>query len=124
MLMRRTGQIVIATSLVIIAVAAFEAELALRLMFGESYTPAEDLVVPVVAAMCCFALANVMLFYYLSIDRMVFPALLFAAVVAQAVALALFAADPLAAAYVQLSVGLAIMVVNEAFLVPLLLPMR
>lgn len=124
MLMRRTGQIVIVVSLVIITVVWFEAELALRLMFGSGFIPAQELVAPVVGAMSCFALTNVMLFYYLSTDRMAFPALLFGAVVAQAAALAIFAADPLAAAYVQLSIGLTIMTINEIFFVPLVRPLR
>lgn len=124
MLVRRTGQVVLATSAVIIAVSALEADLALRLMFSEKYTPGAELVVPVVGAMCCFALANVLLFYYLSVERMRFAAVLFAAVVVQASLLAVFAADPLAAAYVQLGVGLGIAAINEACFVPLLIPLR
>jgi O-antigen/teichoic acid export membrane protein len=123
MLVRRTGQVVVATSIFIVAVAAVEADLALRVMFGSEFVPADELVVPVVAAMCCFALTNVLLFYYLSVHRMSFPAVLFGAVLVQVVALALVASDPLAAAYVQLSVGLGIMMVNEAFFVPLLRPL-
>lgn len=124
LLMRRTGQAVVAASAVLILVCLVEGRLALRLMFGESYTEATELLVPVVAAMCCFALTNVLLFYYLSVHRMRFAGMLFAAVVVQAIALLLTAADPLAAAYVQLGVGLAIVAINEVRFVPLLRPIR
>lgn len=123
MLMRNTGRVVVVTSVALIALAAVAGEQALSVMFGASYTPAQELVVPVVAAMCMFALTNVMLFYYLSVDRMPFAVILFGAVVVQAIALALVAADPLAAAYVQLGVGLALMAVNEIFFVPLVRPL-
>ena len=124
MLMRRAGQIVVATSAAIIVLAAFEAEQALALMFGDEFRPAAELVVPVVAAMCCFALTNVLLFYYLSVHRMLFPAILFGAVLVQAIALGLVASDPMAAAYVQLGIGLSVLAVNEALFVPLLRPLR
>ncbi len=74
--------------------------------------------------MCCFALTNVMLFYYLSVHRMRFAWMLFGAVVAQVIALSLAASDPLAVAYVQLGIGLAIVVINEIAFVPLFAPIR
>lgn len=123
-LMRRTGQAVVAASIVLVGICAVEGELALELMFGDSYAPAADLVVPVVGAMCCFALTNVMLFYYLSVHRMRFAAMLFGAVVVQAAVLLMVASDPLAAAYAQLAIGGAIVLVNETFFVPLLVPIR
>lgn len=124
LLMRRAGQFVLATSALIVALAAVEGRTTLRLMFGASYMPGDRLVVPVVIAMCCFALANVMLFYYLSVSRMLFPLLLAGAVIVQVVGLSLFASDPLMAAYIQLGVGATLMIVNELTLVPLLLPLR
>ena len=123
-LMRRTGQAVIVASAVLVLGCAVLGGPALDLMFGEGYSPAQRLLVPVVAAMCCFALTNVMLFYYLSVHRMRFAWMLFGAVVVQIAALAFTASDPLAVAYVQLGVGLAIVVVNEVFFVPLLTPIR
>ena len=123
-LMRRTGQAVVAASAVLITMCAVIGGPAIELMFGEGYAPAERLLVPVVAAMCCFALTNVMLFYYLSVNRMVFAWMLFGAVVMQVVGLSLAAGDPLAVAYVQLAVGLAIVAVNEIFFVPLFLRIR
>jgi O-antigen/teichoic acid export membrane protein len=123
-LMRRTGQAVVAASAVLVIVCAVFGSTAIELMFGASYAPADELLVPVVGAMCCFALTNVMLFYYLSVHRMRFAWMLFGAVVVQVVALALAASDPLAVAYVQLAVGLAIVAINEIFFVPLFAPIR
>ena len=124
LLMRRTGQAVVAASAVLVIVCAVFGNTAIDLMFGTSYAPADQLLVPVVGAMCCFALTNVMLFYYLSVHRMRFAWMLFAAVVVQVVALTLAAADPLAVAYVQLSIGLTIVAINEFFFVPLFAPIR
>lgn len=123
-LMRRTGQAVVAASAVLVIVCAVFGGTAIELMFGASYAPADELLVPVVGAMCCFALTNVMLFYYLSVHRMRFAWMLFGAVVVQVVGLALAASDPLAVAYVQLAVGLAIVAINEIFFVPLFAPIR
>ena len=123
-LMRRTGQAVVVASAALILVCAVFGETALELMFGASYAPADQLLVPVVAAMCCFALTNVMLFYYLSVHRMRFAWMLFGAVVAQVILLSLAASDPLAVAYVQLGIGLAIVVINEIAFVPLFAPIR
>ena len=53
-----------------------------------------------------------------------FASMLFGAVVVQVVALAFAASDPLAVAYVQLSIGLAIVAINEIFFVPLFAPIR
>ena len=122
-LMRRTGQLLLGVSVVFVGAVAVAGDLAIRLMFGEEFAPAVDLVVPVVAAMCCFAITNVMLFYYLSVHRMRFAGVLFAVVAIQTAALFLVAADPLAAAYVQLAVGLAAIAVNEIFFVPLVRPL-
>jgi O-antigen/teichoic acid export membrane protein len=124
LLMQRTGQLLLVISVVFVVAMAFAGDLAIRLMFGEEFEPAVELVVPVVAAMCCFAIANVMLFYYLSVHRMRFAAVLFVVVAVQTAALGLVAADPLAAAYVQLAVGLGVVAINEIFFVPLIRPIR
>ncbi len=124
LLMQRTGQLLLVVSVVFVVAMVFAGDLAIRLMFGEEFEPAVELVVPVVAAMCCFAIANVMLFYYLSVHRMRFAAVLFGVVAVQTAALALVAADPLAAAYVQLAVGLGVVAINEIFFVPLIRPIR
>lgn len=123
-LMRRTGQAVVAASAVLLGGCALIGGPAIDVMFGTSYSPAQELLVPVVGAMCCFALTNVMLFYYLSVDRMRFAWMLFGAVVLQVVGLSFAAGDPLAVAYVQLAVGLTIVGVNEVFFVPLFAPIR
>ncbi len=123
-LMRRTGQAVVLASGALVLLCVVEGELALEVMFGASYLPASELLVPVVAAMCCFALTNVLLFYYLSVHRMRFAVLLLGAVVVQAALLLLVASDPLAAAYVQLGIGAAIIAVNEVLFVPLFAPLR
>jgi O-antigen/teichoic acid export membrane protein len=122
-LMRRAGQLLLGVSVVFVAAVAVAGDLAIRLMFGEEFEPAGELVVPVVAAMCCFAIANVMLFYYLSVHRMRFAAVMFGVVAIQVAALFAFGSDPLAAAYVQLVVGLAVIAVNEIFFVPLVRPL-
>jgi O-antigen/teichoic acid export membrane protein len=124
LLMQRTGQLLLVISVVFVVAMVFAGDLAIRLMFGEEFEPAVELVVPVVAAMCCFAIANVMLFYYLSVHRMRFAAVLFVVVAVQTAALGLVAADPLAAAYVQLAVGLGVVAINEIFFVPLIRPIR
>ena len=124
LLMRRTGQAVVVASALFVIVCAVFGTTAIEIMFGTSYAPADELLVPVVGAMCCFALTNVMLFYYLSVHRMRFASMLFGAVVVQVVALAFAASDPLAVAYVQLSIGLAIVAINEIFFVPLFAPIR
>lgn len=124
LLMQRTGQLLLVISVVFVVAMVFAGDLAIRLMFGEEFEPAVELVVPVVAAMCCFAIANVMLFYYLSVHRMRFAAVLFVVVAVQTAALGLVAADPLAAAYVQLAVGLGVVAINEIFFVPLIRRIR
>jgi O-antigen/teichoic acid export membrane protein len=123
-LMRRTGQVVVAASLFFIGGCALLGGTVVDLMFGADYEEAHRLVVPVVGAMCCFALVNVMLFYYLSVHRMRFAWILLGAVAIQVVGLTLAADDPLAVAYVQLGVGLAIVALNEIALVPLFAPIR
>jgi O-antigen/teichoic acid export membrane protein len=123
LLMRRTGQLLLGVSVVFVAAVAVAGDLAIRLMFGDEFEPAGELVVPVVAAMCCFAIANVMLFYYLSVHRMRFAAVMFGLVAIQIGALFAVGSDPLAAAYVQLVVGLAVIAINEIFFVPLVRPL-
>jgi O-antigen/teichoic acid export membrane protein len=123
LLMRRTGQLLVGVSVVFVGAVAVAGDLAIRLMFGDEFEPAGELVVPVVAAMCCFAIANVMLFYYLSVHRMRFAAVMFGVVAVQVAALFLVGSDPLAAAYVQLAVGLAVIAINETFFVPLVRPL-
>lgn len=122
-LMRRAGQLLLVMSALFVVGCLVAGKPLLELMFGESFLPANELLVPVVAAMCCFALTNVMLFFYLSVHRMSFAAALFGVVVVQAVALALVAGDPLMAAYVQLAIGLVVVVANELFFVPLIRPL-
>ncbi len=123
-LIRRTGQGLLALAVLFVILVLVADEQLIRLMFGTTYAPAADLALPIVIAMSCFAIANALLYYYLSTHRMRFTAVLFAAVAVQVVALAVFAGDPLAAARVQLVIGVAIIVVNELFFVPLLLPLR
>jgi O-antigen/teichoic acid export membrane protein len=123
LLMRRVGQVVLAASVLFVIICELAGRFTVEVMFGAEFVPATELVVPLVGAMCCFALTNVMLYYYLSVHRMRFAAVLLVAVVVQIAALAVFASDPLAAAEVQLAIGLAVLVVNELAFVPLIRPL-
>lgn len=122
--MRLACQVLALISAVLIGAAALGGPLAIRIMFGADYAPADVLVVPLVAAMCLFAICNVLLFYYLSVHRMRFAAMLLGLVAAQIVTLSLVASDPLMASYVQLGLGVAAITLNELFFVPIVRPLR
>ncbi len=123
-LIRRAGQVLLIVSVVFVLACWLFGSTAIQFMFGLAYLPAQDLLVPIAIAMCAFAIANMMLFYYLSVSRPAFGIMLLGVAVVQVVALALVASDPLAAAQVQAIIGLGILVVNEVFFVPILRPLR
>lgn len=123
-LIRRAGQVLLLVSLVFVLACWLFGPTAIRFMFGSAYLPAQNLLVPIAIAMCAFAIANMMLFYYLSVSRPAFGVMLLAVNVVQVVALAVVASDPLDAARAQMLIGLGILVLNEIFFVPILRPLR
>lgn len=123
-LIRRAGQVLLLVSALFVLACWLFGRVAIQWMFGIPYLPAQELVVPIAVAMCAFAIANMMLFYYLSVSRPAFGTMLLGMVAVQVVALAFVASDPLAAARVQMLIGVAILVVNELFFVPILRPLR
>ncbi|MCB0881071.1 MAG: oligosaccharide flippase family protein [Thermoleophilia bacterium] len=122
-ILRRTGQALVVVSGALTAICALWGDRVVHLMFTSEYAPAADLLVPIVVAMSCFALANVMLFYYLGVGRTTFSVVLIVAMVFQIALLLLVASSPKEAALVQMAVGIGIVAANEALYVPLLRPL-
>lgn len=122
--LRRTGQALMAVSAVFVGVCFLFGEQIIGLMFKPEFAPASRLLTPLVLAMCCFALANVMLFYYLAVRRMRFTYVLLVLMAAQIVLLAVFAGNPRHAALVQTGLGVVLLIINEMGFVPLLRRLR
>ena len=123
-ILRRTAQALILLSATLAGICALWGDQIVHVMFTAEYAPAADLLLPIVVAMSCFALANVMLFYYLGVGRTRFSVVLLIAMVAQIALLSLVAQSPREAAIAQMSVGLGILALNEVLFVPLVRPLR
>ena len=122
--LRRAGRAVLGIGVLMVAAAAILGEPAVVAMFGADYRGARDLIVPVVIAMACFSVLNVMVFYYLAVRHLTFVATLGAMLAVQAAAGVFLGADPTAMAWSQAALGVAIIVMNETVFEPILLADR